>query len=137
MNLEFNPKKYSNFIIEEYRNKYKPEELTDDGIPTIETQLKELELKDNELKDKIIDNEERFIREMKQRVKCLSLLKMNKSIFTNTLDLSLSERKTLQNLMWDYNDIPTETIIKEFNEKICDVMDNKDFNYNNVPIYLK
>lgn len=133
MELEIKPK-YTNPILEEYKLKYKPEELTDDGIPTIETQLKELKIKDEEL-EKEIDKDKLYKREMIQRVKCLCLLKMNKSIFTNTFEMKIKDRETLQKLMWEYNDIDHKVIIDEFNEKICEILDDKGFDNSKVPIY--
>lgn len=133
MELEIKPK-YTNPILEEYKLKYKPEELTDDGIPNIETQLKELKIKDEEL-DKDIDKDKLYKREMIQRVKCLCLLKMNKSIFTNTFEMKIKDRETLQKLMWEYNDIDHKVIIDEFNEKICEILDDKGFDNSKVPIY--
>jgi len=133
MELEIKPK-YTNPILEEYKLKYKPEELTDDGIPNIETQLKELKMKDEEL-EKEIDKDKIYKREMVQRVKCLCLLKMNKSIFTNTFEMKIKDRETLQKLMWEYNDIDHKDIIDEFNEKICDILDDKGFDNSKVPIY--
>jgi len=135
MELEIKPK--LNPILDEYKLKYKPEELTDDGIPTIETQLKELKLKDEELEkeQEQIDKDKIYKREMIQRVKCLCLLKMNKSIFTNTLLMSLRERGKLQKLMWEYNDIDHKKIIEEFNEKIGEILDDSEFDSSKVPIY--
>ena len=82
-----------------------------------------------ENKDKI------YKREMIQRVKCLSLLKMNKSIFTNTYDMKPRDKKELQRLMYEYNDIDQSEIIKEFNDKIGEIMDNGEMDYSKVPIY--
>lgn len=135
MELEFKEKKYNN-ILEEYKLKYKPEELTDDGIPNIETQLKELKIKDEELeKDIDKDKDKIYKREMIQRVKCLCLLKMNKSIFTNTNEMKNRDREKLQKLMWEYNDIDHKIIIEEFNEKICEILDDSEFDSSKVPIY--
>ena len=72
---------------------------------------------------------------MIQRVKCLCLLKMNKSIFTNTFEMKIKDRETLQKLMWEYNDIDHKVIIDEFNEKICDILDDSEFDSSKVPIY--
>ena len=126
-----------NPILDEYAKKYKPEELTDDGIPTIETQLRELKIKDEEMENKHKENEEkRYNREMVQRVKCLSLNKMGKHFMTNTLDLNTKDRKRLQDIMWSYNDIDHKEIIKEFNELICEELDNvKEIDYSRLPVY--
>jgi len=64
-------------------------DYTDDGLPTIEKQLRDIDLKDREMKQNYDSKEkEIYNREMKQRVKCLSLHKMGLSIFTNTLLLN-------------------------------------------------
>lgn len=137
MSLEIKEKKIVNPILEEYKKKYKPEELTDDGIPNIETQIKELKILDEEQEKTFLENKEKiYNREMVQRVKCLCLLKMNKSIFINTLDMNNKDRKTLQNLMYEYNDIEHIDIVKEFNEKIGDLIDdNSEIDISNLPIY--
>lgn len=142
MNIDFNVKKDNNIvvindnpIISEYKNKYKPEELTDDGIPTIETQLREIKL-DEEKQTTKLNEEQLYKREMIQRVKCLSLNKMNRDIFTNTNDLKPSDKKRLQEIMYTYNDINHEQIIKEFNELVCeDYLDNPKYDYSKAPIY--
>ena len=137
MFLEIKERKDYNSIIEDMKNKYKPEELTDDGIPTIETQLKEIAIKDEEYEKKSIENATKiYNREMVQRVKCLSLIKMGLSIFINTNDLSIKQRKTLQAYMWEYNDKDHQDIIKEFNEETSDLLDDvKNIDYSKLPVY--
>lgn len=137
MFLEIKEKKDFNHILEDMKNKYKPEELTDDGIPTIETQLKEIAIKDDEYEKKCIENATKiYNREMVQRVKCLSLLKMGLSIFINTNNLSIKQRKTLQAYMWEYNDKDHQDIIKEFNEETSDMLDDvKNIDYSKLPVY--
>ena len=137
MFLEIKERKDYNSIIEDMKNKYKPEELTDDGIPTIETQLKEIAIKDEEYEKKSIENATKiYNREMVQRVKCLSLIKMGLSIFINTNDLSIKQRKTLQAYMWEYNDKDHQDIIKEFNEETSDMLDDvKNIDYSKLPVY--
>ena len=126
-----------NPIIAEYVKKYKPEELTDDLIPTIDTQLRELKVLDDELDKKRHGKEEQiYRREMLQRVKCLALNKMGKNIFTNTNDLSIKDRQKLQNLMWEYNDIDHKEIIKEFNNEFSSLLDDvKNIDYSKLPVY--
>lgn len=137
MFLEIKERKDYNPILEDMKNKYKPEELTDDGIPTIETQLKEIAIKDEEYEKKCIENATKiYNREMIQRVKCLSLLKMGLSIFINTNDLSIKQRKTLQAYMWEYNDKDHQDIIKEFNEETSSMLDDvKNIDYSKLPVY--
>ena len=142
MVLQINEKKDNNIKLEnpilvEFSKKYKPEELTADGIPTIETQLRELKEKDEE--QQIKDEEEKdkkYKREMIQRVKCLSLNKMGKDFMTNTFEMNVKDRNKLQEIMWTYNDIDPQEIINEFNEMVCDVLDDvKNTDYSKLPIY--
>lgn len=137
-NIKVDENRPLNPILEEYKKKYNPEELTHDGIPTIETQLREI--KEDEEKQKLnskYNDEQKYKREMLQRVKCLSLNRMGKSIFTNTFDMKPSDRKKLQEIMWSFNDIDHEEIIKEFNELVCeDYLDNvKEIDYSRLPVY--
>jgi hypothetical protein len=127
----------SNPILEEYAKKYTPEELTEDGIPTIETQLKEIREKDEKILLKYLEEDkDRYNREMKQRVKCLALKKMGKSIFTNTFTMTKFDREVLQEYMWEFNDYEHVDIINQFNKLISrEVLDNPDFDYSKVPIY--
>ncbi len=123
-------------ILKQYSEKYSKEELTPDGLPTIETQLKEIEEKDEELLRINAENSIKiYNREMVQRVKCLCLLKMNQSIFKNTLDLNKKSRIELQKLMHEYNDVEHDEIIKEFNEKISIILDENDIDISQLPIY--
>lgn len=126
-----------NFILEENVKKYKPEELTDDLIPSIETLLKNIE--SNDLEDKAKEEKHKdklFKREMTQRVKCICLYKMNKSIMTNTFDLSVKDRTTLEIMMHSYEETPYDDIIKEFNDIACnDLFDNNNIDYSKYPIY--
>lgn len=118
----------NNPILEEYSKKYSKEELTDDGIPTIETQLREID----EL-DKLNRHNEQ--REMLQRVKCLSLHKMGKSIMINTNLLNNRDKKKLQEIMYTYNDIEKHTIIEEFNNMVNDELFEADIDYSKLPVY--
>ena len=123
-----------NIFLEENLKKYKPEELTDDFLPTVETLLKEMDIKDLEQNEKNEKNKTKiYNREMIMRVKCLSLLKIGKDIMTNTLYLNMNDRKKLQEIMWSYNDIPHEDIIKEFNDKANGEIFDKDIS--KLPIY--
>jgi hypothetical protein len=127
----------SNPILKEFSEKYSKEELTPDGIPSAETQLREIAEKDEERERKVKEDEEKNKHlEMTQRVLILSLHKLGKKIFTNTKDMSTRERKKLQDVMHSYNDIPPNIIINEFNELMTDeIFDNRDFDYTKAPIY--
>lgn len=132
MELEIKETKLKNPILEEYALKYKPEELTDDGIPNIETQIREIkELDEKQEIDKV-----NYRREMIQRVKCLSLHKMGKDIMFNTSYMSNKDKSKLQEIMHTYNDIDPEEIIKEFNELVNEVLfENSSIDYSKLPIY--
>ena len=128
--------KISNPLLDEFTKKYKPEELTIDGIPSIETQIKEIEEKDNEQLEKYKNNEKIYNREMVQRVKCLSLYKMGINIMTNTNSLNTKNKQKLQDIMWSYNDIEHIDIIKEFNDLISsEIFDNSTTDISKLPIY--
>jgi len=136
MKLEIKPTIMRNLILEDYAKRYKPEELTDDGIPNIETQLKEISDYDNKLIDKFITKKDIiYKREMLQRVKCLALEKMGKHYMTNTNDLSRKERNKLQEYMHSYNDIDHEKIIDEFNAMVCIDLDDAKTDISKFPIY--
>lgn len=138
--LEINDKPINNIKIvdniEDNKKIYKPDELTDDRIPNIDTQLKELREKDQEMMEKYKkDDIKLYNKEMIQRVKCLSLNKMNKNIFTNTNNLNKKDRNKLQEIMWSYNDIEHKKIIDEFNDLVCDILDDVNIDYSKLPIY--
>lgn len=136
MILEIEEKKDNNIKLEE-ENKIIDKDLTPDGLPTIEKQLRDLDLLDKEMEEKNKDKEiEIYKREMTQRVKCLCLNKLNKSIFVNTLTLKEKERKKLKELMSEYNDIPCEEIIKEFNITVGEMLDDmEEKDYSKLPVY--
>lgn len=135
MTLEIKPK-FDNPFLMEYSKKYKPEELTDDGIPNIETQLREISDYDNKLIDKFITKKDIiYKREMLQRVKCLALDKMGKNYMINTNDLSRKERNKLQEFMHQYNDIDHKKIIEEFNELVSEDLDDVKTDISKLPIY--
>ena len=130
-------KQTSNPILDEYKRKYKPEELTDDGIPTIETQLKELKEKDEEYEKRMEEEKDkRYKRDMIQRVKCISLDRMGLDIFTNTSNMSTRDRIKLQDIMWSFNDIDHSKIIEEFNSIAGAILDDTHrIDYSKIPIY--
>lgn len=98
---------------------YKPQELTLDGIPTIETQLKDIEYN-----EEFIQSNNKFIKktsDLFSRVKFLSMAKMNLDPFSNTKYLSYMQKKQLQNEMNFYSEIHPDKIIDEFND-VCGEM---------------
>jgi len=138
MILEFDTKMKSDIkVIDDVFNGKLNNDLTPDGLPTIEKQLRDLDKFDKELEEKYQEKQDEiFKRDMNQRVKCLCLNKMNKSIFTNTLNMKERERNELKRLMSEYNDIPCDIIINEFNNIVgtmFDDMEEKD--YSKFPVY--
>lgn len=123
-----------NNILEEYKKKYKPNELTDDGIPKIEVQLREIE-EDEDKRKSMLNDEQKYRREMLQRVKCISLHIMGKNIMTDTTSLKPNDRNKLQSIMWSYNDVSHEKIIKEFNEIVSESLFDDDIDYSKLPVY--
>jgi hypothetical protein len=120
-----------NYNIDENRKKYKPEELTDDGIPTIETQLKELSERDKLDEIYKID----YVKNMKLKVKCIALHKMGKSILTNTLKMTYNDRKKLVELMHEYNGVDAAEITNEFNYIANEELFENNKDVSNYPVY--
>lgn len=123
-----------NLHLEENVKKYKTEELTADFIPTTETLLKEIKIKDEEQLKKY-DNIKTYNREMIQRVKCIGLNKLGLKMLSNVSDLSSKNRIKLLEIMKSYNDIDHLEIIKEFNELTCDEIFDKNIDITKLPIY--
>ena len=70
--------------------------LTYDGLPTIETQLKQLEELDNERQNRELSEEEKdkkHKREMLQRIRCIALDAMGKNILSNPKDLQPKDKR--------------------------------------------
>ena len=70
--------------------------LTCDGLPTIETQLKQLEEIDIERQTKEISEEEKdkkHKREMLQRIRCIALDGMGKNILSNPKELNPRDKR--------------------------------------------
>ena len=133
-------KKNKNIFIDDDlldENNYKNNDYTVDGLPTIEKQLKDIEIINEELNLSIKNNEKIiYEREMKQRVKCISLHKMGLNIMTNTLNLNKKLRNKLQEIMYSYNDIEHNKIIDEFNIIVNDtIYEDENFDYSKLPIY--
>lgn len=128
-------KKYivRNVILEENVKKYKPEELTADFIPTIDTQLKEIEGTD--YKELYENDIKLYNHEMLQRVKCLSLKKLGKDIMTNTSCLKDKDKKKLQEIMHSYNEIDHDKIISDFNEVVNEDLFEDNTDMTKYPVY--
>lgn len=124
-----------NVELENNLKKFKPEELTDDLIPTIDTQLRIIKEEEEKQKSKYSEEQKNKI-EMVKRVICLSLIKMNLHPLTNTFELNTYDRERLQTIMHSYNDISQEEIVKEFNNKISsEIFDNKQTDFSKLPVY--
>jgi hypothetical protein len=110
-------------------------DLTADGLPTVEKQLRDMDEKDKEHTENI-DVDKVYKREMIQRVKTIALYKMKKNVMMNTFDLTVRERDELQAKMWEYNEVNHKDIIDEFNKIVEDeIFNNKDIDVSKLPIY--
>ena len=135
MELEIQTPDYKNPILEDFKIKYKPEELTDDGIPSADTLIREIKEKDAELEPKL-KTEEFYKRQMIQRVKCICLKKLGYDVLYNTYYMNPKERIKLQELMWTYNDVEHSKIIEEFNDIVnTDIFENKNIDISKLPLY--
>jgi hypothetical protein len=106
-------------------------ELTPDGIPTIEKQLKDIEESEKVFKNMLdpateIDN---HFKNMLKRVKFLGLYKMNKDPFMNTSNMSSIEKKILQKEMNKYAGYSETEIISEYNETCGELLSDSKTNY--------
>jgi len=106
-------------------------ELTPDGIPTIEKQLKDIEESEKVFKNMFdpateIDN---HFKNMLKRVKFLGLYKMNKDPFMNTSNMSSIEKKILQKEMNKYAGYTETEIISEYNETCGELLSDSKTNY--------
>lgn len=78
-----------------FRNNIDPS-LTSDGLPTVETQLKQLEEIDIERQNRELSEEEKdkkHKREMLQRIRCIALDAMGKNILSNPKDLQPKDKR--------------------------------------------
>jgi hypothetical protein len=106
-------------------------ELTPDGIPTIEKQLKDIE-ESEKIFQLMLNSDnpiEKHFKNMFHRVKFLSLYKMNKDPFMNTSKMSSIEKKILQKEMNKYTGITETEIISEYNEICGELLSDSKTNY--------
>ena len=108
---------------------YQPEELDEEGLPTIEAQIKRIELEEENNKKPPNPN-----MDLCMRVKCLSLNAMGYDIFYNTYNLPYYDRERLQDTMRTYEDKSPEEIIDEFNE-VCERKIFTNVDYSRLPMY--
>jgi hypothetical protein len=105
--------------------------------PPIEEQLAKMDQEDEAYEKRLkAENEQtQMINNMKQRVRVISLLKMDKSPFTDIRYISTIEQKKLLKIMNSYSDTPFSTICEEFNEQMCDILNDSHTKYENMPCY--
>lgn len=105
--------------------------------PPIDEQLAKMDQEDEAYEKRLkAENEQtQMINNMKQRVRVISLLKMNKSPFTDIRYISTIEQKKLLKIMNSYSDTPFSTICEEFNEQMCDILNDSQTKYENMPCY--
>ena len=106
-------------------------ELTPDGTPTIEKQLKDIEESERVFNNIFEpDNQQEYhFKNMLKRVKFLGLYKMNKDPFMNTSNMSLIEKKILQREMNKYASYSDTDIITEYNEICGEMLSDPKTNY--------
>jgi len=111
-------------------------ELTADGIPTINQQLKDIKEDEERLKATIVsDSEKTKRRDMIIRVKSICLHKMGKDIMVNTSYLSSKEKTKLIELMNEYLLKTEPEIIDEFNDICQETIFETKRDYSNYPVY--
>ena len=113
-------------------NEYLPEELTPDGLPTVEAQLRRLEKRDRELNQRRLENN---MRDLKMRVKCLALDSMGLNMLHNTNSLDYRKREQLQEIMRTYEDKSSEEIRELFNERCNNTLFISSMDPSKFPMY--
>ena len=134
---EENPYKWYEMIGENRikRNNNDPT-LTADGIPTIETQLKQIEEQElNNIKE--LTEEEKLVKRRKeilQRIKCIALDAMGKNILINPKTLMPREKREYVKRIEELYILSEEEIITMFNN-ICQDTIFQSVDYSNCAIY--
>ena len=108
---------------------YSPEELTEDGLPTLDAQIRRMEERDAEL------TAQDQHKQLAMRVKCLSLNHMGLSPLHNTFSLDTKQRTILQDIMRTYEDKLPEQIVQEFNEVCNEKIFNTQMEMSKLPMY--
>lgn len=109
---------------------YTKVDLTEDGVLSIEAQLRRIKYLDDKQNILIKD----YGTNMKRKVLSICLNKLGLDIMTNTYSLKQSKREELQKLMWEYNGKDEETINNDF-YKACLDQELFDRDYTRYPIY--
>jgi len=81
------------------------------------------------------DKHEQLIKDMKLRVRVLSLLTLNKDPLMDIRYMPILEQKKLLKIMNSYSDTPFSTICEEFNEKMCDMLEDTTSKYECMSCY--
>ena len=119
------------------RNNIDPS-LTADGLPTIETQLKQLEEYEAERNEKNLTNDEQLKkhrREMLQRIRCIALDAMGKNILINPKQLIPKEKRDFVKRIEELYILSEEEIIIMFNNICHDTIFQTGNDYSNYPVY--
>ena len=109
---------------------YTKADITEDGVLSIEAQLRRIKYLDDKQNILIKD----YATNMKRKVLSICLAKLGLDIMTNTYSLKQSKREELQKLMWEYNGKDEETINNDF-YKACLDQELFDRDYTRYPIY--
>lgn len=109
---------------------YTKADLTEDGVLSIEAQLRRIKYLDDKQNILIRD----YGTNMKRKVLSICLNKLGLDIMTNTYSLKQSKREELQKLMWEYNGKDEETINNDF-YKACLDQELFDRDYTKYPVY--
>lgn len=109
---------------------YTKDDLTDDGLPSVEAQMREMKRVD-EINKKELD----LRREMVTMIKSISLVKMGKEPLVNTSYLSYPEKSTLIKIMNEYANESQENIREEFNRMCSEKIFNPNCDYSKLPVY--
>jgi len=133
MELVVKPTPESKIKIMDDGFKYTDEDLTVDGLFTKKANMRRLEYLDSLYPIETNENTERI--QMTKRVIMLCLNQMGLDVMTNTYSLSDKQRKALQNLMHNYDDIDPELIKLEFNAMVNDEIFNGKRDLSKVPIF--
>ena len=118
------------------RNNIDPE-LTHDGIPTIETQLKKLEERDLE-SIKELTEEEKIKKDNKDtlmRIKCIALEAMGKNILINPKHLLPKEKREFIKRIEELYILSHDEIKQMFNTICHDTIFVTGADYSNFPVY--
>jgi hypothetical protein len=119
------------------RNNIDPS-LTADGLPTTETQLKQLEELDLERQNNELSEEDKLKmhrREMLQRIRCIALDAMGKNILFDPRKLQPKDKREFVKRVEELYILSEEEIINMFNGICQDSIFQCGADYSNYPVY--